>query len=101
MLRRSEDASWLSPAIHANTYYIHAISVKPEFRGQRVGYHLMDNAINTAREKGFKKLQLDVLSDNGAVDFYRSTGFEVLAETRAPRPTAFGIPQEYRMGLIL
>lgn len=101
VVQRSEDASWLNPAIHANTYYIHAISVKTRFRGKRVGYHLMENAISTAREKGFHQLQLDVFSDNAAVDFYRAIGLEVLAETPAPKPSAFGVPPEYRMGMKL
>ncbi|MFT7685457.1 MAG: ribosomal protein S18 acetylase RimI-like enzyme [Candidatus Azotimanducaceae bacterium] len=101
VLQRSEYASWLNPEVQADTYYIHALSVKPEFRGKRVGYQLMDSAINVAVEKGFAKLQLDVLSDNLAVEFYRAVGFEILADTRAPKPSAFGVPPEYRMGLIL
>ena len=101
VLQRSQHASWLNPVIHADTYYIHAISVKPEYRGKRVGYRLMDSAINSAREQGFSKLQLDVLSGNPAVEFYRAVGFELLAETRAPKPAAFGVPPEYRMGIEL
>jgi ribosomal protein S18 acetylase RimI-like enzyme len=101
VLQRSEYASWLNPEIQADTYYIHAISVKPEFRGKRVGYHLMKRAISAASEGGFTKLQLDVLSDNPAVEFYRAIGFELLAETRAPKPSAFGVPPEYRMGMTL
>jgi len=98
VLQRSEDASWLNPTIHSNTYYIHAISVKPGFRGKRLGYHLMENAISAAREKGVSKLQLNVLSDNAAVDFYRAIGFEVLADTRAPNPTAFGYRRNIAWG---
>ncbi|MEH6557370.1 MAG: GNAT family N-acetyltransferase [Oceanicoccus sp.] len=101
LLQRSQAASWLNPVIHSDTYYIHAISVKPECRGKRVGYLLMDSAISTAREQGFAKLQLDVLSDNPVVEFYRAVGFELLAETRAPKPSAFGVPPEYRMGMEL
>ena len=101
VLERSEHASWLNPVIHADTYYIHALSVKPEYRGKRLGYHLIQNAMNKARAQGFAKLQLDVLSDNPAVDFYRAVGLELLAETRAPDPAAFGVPPEYRMGMVL
>jgi ribosomal protein S18 acetylase RimI-like enzyme len=101
VLERSEYASWLNPALDADTYYIHAISVKPEARGKRIGFHLMDRAIQSARDHGYKKFQLDVLSDNPAVSFYRAMGLELLAETRAPRPAEFGIPPEYRMGLVL
>ena len=101
VLERSELASWLNPVIHADTYYIHAIAVKPGFRGKRVGYRLIENAIDTAREAGYRKLQLDVLSDNPAVPFYHAVGLELLAETRAPKPAEFGVPPEYRMGMVL
>ena len=101
VLERSDHASWLNPVIYEDTYYIHALSVKPGFRGKRVGYHLIQNAITKAREQGFKKLQLDVLSDNPAVEFYQAVGLNLLAETRAPDPTAFGVPPEYRMGMTL
>lgn len=101
VLARSEYASWLNPVIHEDTYYLHALSVKPGFRGQRVGYYLIQNAITKAREQGFAKLQLDVLSDNPAVEFYRAVGLTLLAETRAPDPSAFGVPSEYRMSMNL
>ena len=101
VLERSDHASWLNPVIHDDTYYIHALSVKPEARGKRVGYALIENAIKKAREQGFAKLQLDVLSDNPAVGFYRAVGLDLLAETTAPKPAAFGVPPEYRMGLKL
>ncbi len=101
VLARSEHARWLNPVVHEDTYYIHALSVKPGFRGKRVGYHLIQHAITKAREQGFAKLQLDVLSDNPAVDFYRAVGLELLAETRAPDPSAFGVPPELRMGMNL
>ncbi|MEM1436967.1 MAG: GNAT family N-acetyltransferase [Pseudomonadota bacterium] len=101
VLERSERASWLNPVIHDDTYYVHALSVKPEFRGKRVGYYLLQQAIDKARAQGFAKLQLDVLSDNPAVEFYRAMGLQLLAETRAPDPAAFGVPPEHRMGMTL
>ena len=101
VLERSEHASWLNPLVEADTYYIHALAVKPEFRGKRIGYLLIEDAIRRAREGGYAKFQLDVLSDNPAVGFYRSVGLEVLAETTAPKPAAFGVPPEYRMGMKL
>lgn len=101
VLARSDHASWLNPVIHADTYYIHALAVKPEFRGKRIGFHLIDGAIKRAKEQGYKRFQLDVLSDNPAVEFYRAVGLELLAETRAPKPSEFGVPPEYRMGMNL
>ena len=35
VLERSEYASWLNPLVEADTYYIHALAVKPKFRGKR------------------------------------------------------------------
>lgn len=101
VLERSDHASWLNPVVHADTYYIHALSVTPAARGKRVGYQLIQRAIDAAREQGFARLQLDVLSDNPAVSFYHSVGLEILAETRAPKPAEFGVPPELRMGMHL
>lgn len=98
---RSKLASWLNPVIYSNTFYVHAIAVKPEARGQRVGYLMMEYLFNKAKELGYLEFQLDVLSDNPAVGFYRSLGLEVLAETRAPKPAEFGVPIEFRMGKLL
>ena len=101
VLQRSDHASWLNPVVHADGYYVHALKVKPEFRGKRVGYDLIDGAIKRAREQGYKRCQLDVLSDNPAVGFYRAIGLELLAETRAPNPAEFGVPPEYLMRMNL
>lgn len=101
VIERSDHASWLNPSVPHDAYYIHALSVKPGFRGKRVGFHLIDNTMKKAKADGFAKLQLDVLSDNPAVDFYRAVGLEVLAETRAPKPAEFGVPPELRMGIKL
>ena len=98
---RAKLASWLNPVIHSNTFYVHALAVKPEARGQRIGYSMMEYLFDKAKELGYQEFQLDVLSDNPAVRFYRSLGLEVLAETRAPKPAEFGVPIEFRMGKIL
>ena len=57
--------------------------------------------VEEAKELGYQEFQLDVLSDNPAVGFYRSLGLEVLAETKAPKPAEFGVPIEFRMGKLL
>ena len=101
LLERADHASWLNPVIDADTYYIHALAVKPEYRGKRIGFHLIDSAIKKARDQGYKKFQLDVMSDNPAVEFYRAVGLELLADTRAPKPAAAGVPPEYRTGMSL
>ena len=98
---RAKLASWLNPVIYSNTFYVHALAVKPEARGKGVGYSMMECLFDEAKEIGYHELQLDVLSDNPAVGFYRSLGLEVLAETKAPKPAEFGVPIELRMGKLL
>ncbi len=99
--QKSDRASWLNPVLHADTCCVHALVVKPQFRGKRIGYQLIDGAINRAKEQGYKRFLLDVLSDYPAVGFYRAVGLEVLAETCAPTPVEFGVLPEYRMGMNL
>jgi len=101
VLERSDHAQWLNPMVHSGVHYVHALSVKPEAQGKRVGMHLLSHAMRTARTAGFKKLQLDVLSDNPAVNFYQSMGLELLVESRAPKPQEYGVPPEWRMGIDL
>lgn len=101
VIARSERASWLNPVLATDTSYIHALSVRPEARGSGVGYALIKHVIDRATNAGFAKLQLDVLSDNPAVDFYRAVGLELLVESKAPEPAAHGVPVEYRMGMAL
>ena len=81
--------------------YIHAIAVKPEQRGKRIGGLLFDRALELGREQGYRALELDVLSDNPAVQFYLRKGMELLVESRAPKPEEFGVPPEWRMGMKL
>ena len=101
VIENSDHASWLNPAISEGTYYVHALSVKPQARGKRVGMQLLSNAMESARQQGFGKLQLDVLSDNPAVNFYQSMGLTLLVESRAPIPEQAGVPPEWRMGIAL
>ena len=98
---RAKLASWLNPVIYSNTFYVHALAVKPEARGKGVGYSMMEYLFEEAKELGYQEFQLDVLSDNPAGGFYRSLGLEVLAETKAPKPAEFGVPIEFRMGKLL
>ena len=98
---RAKLASWLNPVIYSNTFYVHALAVKPEARGKGVGYSMMEYLFEEAKELGYQEFQLDVLSDNPSEGFYRSLGLEILAETRAPKPAEFGVPIEFRMGKLL
>ena len=98
ILERSEHAMWLNPVVRQDRHYINAISVKPEYRGKGVGVALLQSAKEAGIRDGRVALELDVLSDNPAVQFYRSQRLELLAETRAPKPQEYGVPPELRMG---
>lgn len=99
VIRRAAQCAWLNPTIPADAYYLHAIAVSEQHQGKGVGGVLMRNALERARQSGARGLQLDVLSDNPAVDFYRAFGLEVAVESTAPLPLAAGVPTEYRMAL--
>ena len=75
---RAKLASWLNPVIRSNTFYLHALAVKPEARGQRIGYSMMEYLFKKAKELGYQEFQLDVLSDNPAVGFYLSLGLSLI-----------------------
>ena len=98
VVENTNHAQWLNPVMRPNICYVHAIAVKPEHKGQKIGLALIHHAEAVAKENEFGALELDVLSDNPAVHFYKAWGLEILAETTAPKPSAYGIPPEYRMG---
>lgn len=100
-MERVEYASWLNAVTRPGVYYIHAIASRPAYRGKGVGVGLLQTVIEAAKELGHGSVELDVLSDNPAVGFYKSQGFEVLVESKAPKPFAAGVPVEYRMALKL
>jgi ribosomal protein S18 acetylase RimI-like enzyme len=97
--RRIFECSWLNPVIPEDVYYVHALAVTEGHRGEGIGAALLRNAIDHAQEIELKGLQLDVLSGNPAVDFYRSFGLEVLVESTVPSAFAKGVPTELRMGM--
>ena len=92
-------ASYLNAAIPSSVYYIHALAVKESQRGKGIGAKLLQHAIDKAKQAGLRALHLDVLSDNPAVVFYRSLGFDCLVETTAPVPLQHGVPMEMRMAI--
>lgn len=99
VLTNSDHASLLNPLVRVDVYYTHALSVSREARGKKVGMQLLSQAMLRAKESGYRGLQLDVLSDNPAVNFYESMGLELLVESLALKPYASGVLAEYRMGI--
>ena len=102
LAERAGRASYLNAHVPEGVYYLHALSILPRFRGRRAGARLLEDALNRARRAGFNELQLDVLADNPAVQFYRAFGLRVVVETVSPELSRdFGFPSELRMAISL
>jgi ribosomal protein S18 acetylase RimI-like enzyme len=66
-------------------FYVWALFVNAEHRGQGIGAELMDFAEARAREKGLAQLSLDVEAKNdGARRFYERRGMTIESEWPAP-----------------
>jgi ribosomal protein S18 acetylase RimI-like enzyme len=63
-----------------DSFYICAMAVLPDYRGQGIGHQLLDLAAIKARELGLRKLSLIVFEENaGAKRLYEKTGFNDIA----------------------
>lgn len=73
-------------AMYANDYksreaYITLIAVKKEWQKQYIGKLLLDSSLSLARDKGMKKIRLEVNNDNdNAIRFYQNNSFVYLNE---------------------
>ena len=102
LAERARKASYLNAHLPRSVYYLHALSVRPASRGHGVGARLLAGAIERARASGLRELQLDVLSDNPAVQFYRAMGLHTVVETVSPDLARdHDFPSELRMAIAL
>jgi len=71
-----------------HSYYICAMAVFPDYRGQGIGRQLLELAETKAEEHGLGKLSLIVFEENdGAKRLYDRSGYEVVArEPVVPHP---------------
>jgi ribosomal protein S18 acetylase RimI-like enzyme len=55
--------------------------VRPEFRGQRLGWQLVELILNEARAIGYQRIRLDTLPGkmDRAIAMYRTLGFKEIA----------------------
>lgn len=60
--------------LRGNSYL--TISVRASHRGQGVGSKLMEAAEQLARERGARRMELEVFSQNPAVNLYKRLGYE-------------------------
>jgi len=76
--------------INAQTCEMKRFYVRPAFRGKGFGRELIHALIDSAREIGYARMQLDTLpSMTKAIAIYRSLGFEEIAPYRTnPVPGA-------------
>jgi ribosomal protein S18 acetylase RimI-like enzyme len=59
---------------------IQKIYVLSEFQGMGLGYELMKQAFNFAKENQMNSMTLQVNRNNKAVEFYKKFGFEIIDE---------------------
>ena len=75
---RHEMAEGFLPHLPApGTYYIHTLTVYPEFHRKGIATTLLSLGLGHAREKGFAKCSLYVFAENvGAIALYKKYGFK-------------------------
>jgi ribosomal protein S18 acetylase RimI-like enzyme len=60
--------------------YIYGFRIRPNFRGQGIGSHLLETAENDLEQRGFSRVCLNVARDNqDAHRFYERKGYRVVA----------------------
>lgn len=58
-----------------------AMSVLPDYRGQGIGTHLLQELIDLLNEKGYERISLSVQKANYAVRMYERAGFRAIRES--------------------
>ncbi|MDB9524952.1 GNAT family N-acetyltransferase [Oscillatoria sp. CS-180] len=73
---------------HPNSWYICALAVFPQYRGQGIGTQLLDLAIKQAKERRLPTLSLLCFEQNtGALRLYQRYGFEIIDHAKVvPHP---------------
>lgn len=88
---------YLMPPIPDDAYYILFLATHRTVRNLGLGKRLLANAFDQARNQGYHTCELDVASNNKAVDFYLGNGMKILSETRVVPLEQHNIPSHYRM----
>jgi ribosomal protein S18 acetylase RimI-like enzyme len=83
----------LIPAVNADAFYVPALVVLPQRRGQGIGSMLLQRALEEAAELGLESVVLDVGSENRrAIGLYLRSGFHPVSEQRVE--AARGLPAQ-------
>ena len=68
----------LSPKFYSDELYIHAISVLPQYRGQKIASKLLKHAFIKAKELNIPKVALLVeIQNEHAINVYNKYGFKI------------------------
>lgn len=71
--------------IQKNDFYLAAVAVDETFRGKGIGSFILKSALKIAKEKGCKRVVLDVdLKNEGALRLYERFGFRVFNKKSIP-----------------
>lgn len=98
MNQRGTMLSWLFPHLPDDIWYLQTLAVSASRRGSGLGKQIMNQIENTARSHGALALHTDVDSANmGALRFYQTQGFEIVARTTVPALEVFRLPESLRM----
>jgi ribosomal protein S18 acetylase RimI-like enzyme len=89
---------YLFPAMPKDAYYVQSLAAADKARGRGIGRLLLNRIFDRAKRRGLRLCQLDVASDNPAVNFYRQMGMTIVSESRVPYlEETFGVSGHYRM----
>jgi ribosomal protein S18 acetylase RimI-like enzyme len=81
-----------------SSYYINAVAVYPDCRGDGIGNRLLRSGTADAQQQGFAKMSLVVFEQNSrAVSHYRRLGFEIISR----RPAVPHLLLRHSSGLLL
>lgn len=90
------------PYRSSHVAYIHKLAINPNFQNTGLGRKLFAAVISDFKEKGVKRLELKVESDNhNAIKFYKKTGFQIEGTLKGYFNREGEIVDEHFMGMII
>jgi putative acetyltransferase len=90
------------PHRSSHVAYIHKLAINPNFQNKGLGSKLFTAVISDVKEKGIKRLELKVESDNhNAIKFYKKMGFQIEGTLKGYFNREGEIIDEHFMGMII
>lgn len=98
-LARMREARLLFDAVEEKDFYISRIGVSASARGRGIGRRLLETAIQTGKEKGFRQFRLDVSAENDrALRLYCAAGFTIMHEASIPSTSIQYVSMVLKLG---